>query len=47
MLRSSRGPMDVVQEFPEKYDTYIEQGPVGTNVSGGQRQSPVLRPVRS
>lgn len=25
-----------VQEFPDKYDTYIEQG--GTNVSGGQRQ---------
>ena len=25
-----------IQEFPKKYDTYIEQG--GTNVSGGQRQ---------
>ena len=25
-----------IQEFPEKYDTYIDQG--GTNVSGGQRQ---------
>ncbi|MGO5288016.1 ABC transporter ATP-binding protein [Pseudoscardovia suis] len=25
-----------VQEFPDKYDTWIEQG--GTNVSGGQRQ---------
>ena len=25
-----------VQEFPDKYDTYIEQG--GANVSGGQRQ---------
>lgn len=25
-----------IQEFPEKYDTYIEQG--GTNVSGGQKQ---------
>ena len=25
-----------IKEFPEKYDTYIEQG--GTNVSGGQRQ---------
>ena len=25
-----------IQEFPDKYDTYIEQG--GTNVSGGQRQ---------
>ena len=25
-----------IQEFPNKYDTYIEQG--GTNVSGGQRQ---------
>ena len=25
-----------VQEFPEKYETYIDQG--GTNVSGGQRQ---------
>lgn len=25
-----------IQEFPDQYDTYIEQG--GTNVSGGQRQ---------
>ena len=25
-----------IQEFPDKYDTYIEQG--GNNVSGGQRQ---------
>ena len=25
-----------IQEFPEKYDTYIEQG--GANVSGGQKQ---------
>ena len=25
-----------IQDFPDKYDTYIEQG--GTNVSGGQRQ---------
>ena len=25
-----------IQNFPDKYDTYIEQG--GTNVSGGQRQ---------
>ena len=25
-----------IQEFPDKYDTYIEQG--GSNVSGGQRQ---------
>ena len=25
-----------IQEFPDKYDTYIEQG--GTNVSGGQKQ---------
>lgn len=25
-----------IEEFPNKYDTYIEQG--GTNVSGGQRQ---------
>src|SRR5699024_6108359 len=25
-----------MQEFPDKYDTYIEQG--GTNVSGGQKQ---------
>ncbi len=25
-----------IQEFPDKYDTKIEQG--GTNVSGGQRQ---------
>lgn len=27
---------DFVQLFPQKYDTYIEQG--GTNVSGGQKQ---------
>lgn len=27
---------DFVNEFPDKYDTYIEQG--GTNVSGGQKQ---------
>ena len=27
---------DFIQQFPDKYDTYIEQG--GTNVSGGQRQ---------
>lgn len=27
---------DFVQKFPNKYNTYIEQG--GTNVSGGQRQ---------
>ena len=27
---------DFIQGFPEKYDTYIEQG--GTNVSGGQKQ---------
>ena len=27
---------DFVMSFPEKYDTYIEQG--GTNVSGGQKQ---------
>lgn len=27
---------DFIQAFPEKYDTYIEQG--GTNVSGGQKQ---------
>lgn len=27
---------DFINEFPDKYDTYIEQG--GTNVSGGQRQ---------
>ena len=27
---------DFIQGFPEKYDTWIEQG--GTNVSGGQRQ---------
>ena len=25
-----------IQQFPDKYDTYIEQG--GTNVSGGQKQ---------
>ncbi len=27
---------DFVESFPDKYDTYIEQG--GTNVSGGQKQ---------
>ena len=27
---------EVIQSFPDKYDTYIEQG--GTNVSGGQKQ---------
>jgi len=27
---------DFIQNMPDKYDTYIEQG--GTNVSGGQRQ---------
>ena len=27
---------DFIEQMPEKYDTYIEQG--GTNVSGGQRQ---------
>ena len=27
---------DFIEEFPDKYDTYIEQG--GTNVSGGQKQ---------
>ncbi len=27
---------DFIQNFPNKYDTYIEQG--GTNVSGGQKQ---------
>lgn len=27
---------DFIQSFPEKYDTYIEQG--GNNVSGGQKQ---------
>ena len=27
---------DFIQKFPDKYDTYIEQG--GTNVSGGQKQ---------
>jgi ATP-binding cassette subfamily B protein len=27
---------DFIQTFPDKYDTYIEQG--GTNVSGGQKQ---------
>ena len=27
---------EFVQSFPDKYDTYIEQG--GTNVSGGQKQ---------
>lgn len=27
---------EFIQNFPEKYDTYIEQG--GTNVSGGQKQ---------
>ena len=27
---------EFIQNFPDKYDTYIEQG--GTNVSGGQKQ---------
>lgn len=27
---------DFIKQFPDKYDTYIEQG--GTNVSGGQKQ---------
>ena len=27
---------DFIQDFPDKYNTYIEQG--GTNVSGGQKQ---------
>ena len=27
---------DFIQGFPDKYDTYIEEG--GTNVSGGQKQ---------
>ena len=27
---------DFIQEFPQQYNTYIEQG--GTNVSGGQKQ---------
>ena len=27
---------EFIESFPEKYDTYIEQG--GTNVSGGQKQ---------
>ena len=27
---------EFIQKFPDKYETYIEQG--GTNVSGGQRQ---------
>ncbi len=27
---------DFIEQFPDKYDTYIEQG--GTNVSGGQKQ---------
>ena len=27
---------EFIQGFPDKYDTYIEQG--GTNVSGGQKQ---------
>lgn len=27
---------EFIQKFPEKYDTYIEQG--GTNISGGQKQ---------
>ena len=35
-MRTRAGPTDSSQEFPDKYNTYIEQG--GTNVSGGQRQ---------
>ena len=27
---------EFISQFPDKYDTYIEQG--GTNVSGGQKQ---------
>lgn len=27
---------EFIEQFPDKYDTYIEQG--GTNVSGGQKQ---------
>ena len=27
---------EFIQDFPDKYDTYIEQG--GANVSGGQKQ---------
>lgn len=27
---------EFIERFPEKYETYIEQG--GTNVSGGQKQ---------
>ena len=27
---------EFIEKFPDKYDTYIEQG--GTNVSGGQKQ---------
>ncbi len=27
---------DFIESFPDKYNTYIEQG--GTNVSGGQKQ---------
>ena len=27
---------DFIDSFPDKYNTYIEQG--GTNVSGGQKQ---------
>ena len=27
---------EFIQRFPEKYDTYVEQG--GANLSGGQKQ---------
>ena len=32
---------EFIQTFPDKYDTYIEQG--GSNVSGGQKQKTLYR----
>ena len=36
MLRLRNQAEEFIESFPDKYDTYIEQG--GSNVSGGQKQ---------